>query len=208
MKTVLDDVSVTRATTKKTTNIIIQAFSSMVFYRIMFLVVLLETKIESAKSASPSGKCSVYIAVVVNATESHLSNSVGVAVQRFHSMQREISTRQEKVMVWPSSLRIANTAKNRDGVNESLYNMRNLSTEFHGAIFVEIDRNSLFFSSFVERFKVPAIGIFHIDGQPRTQASLCHVKICRFKTRHDYFKLKFCSLWTYNTAFLVECLLV
>ena len=51
----------------------------------------------------------------------------------------------------------------------SISDVWNISTQIVGAIFVDVNSDSLFLSSFLEGLAIPAIGIFQIKGQPRTQ---------------------------------------
>ena len=54
------------------------------------------------------------------------------------------------------------------GLNHSLFEMWNVSSQIHGAIFIDISSYSLFLSSMLEQSSIPTIGIFQSREQPRT----------------------------------------
>ena len=61
----------------------------------------------------------------------------------------------------------AEIAGNEIRITHSLFNVWNISLRTQGAIFVDINSNSLFLSSMLERSAIPTVGIFQTREQQR-----------------------------------------
>lgn len=147
----------------------------MAFCDILLLLAWLVTHF---KGITTRENATVDIAVFYNASDRYMGNILQTAEAKFLASRRQKNQLGEFLNVY-INLRWFNEAEitgSHTGLNNSLFDMRNISSQIQGAIFVDISNTSLFLSSIFERSSIPAIGIFQSRGQPRTQ-------VWRFKRR-------------------------
>lgn len=115
----------------------------------------------------------VNVAVFFNASDRYLPRIIQNTEDMFRASRLENNLQQNenslKVSVSPRWLDASKIGHSHIGLNDSLYEMWNISSQIQGAIFVDINSDSLFGSSFLERLAVPTIGIFQRKEQPQTQ---------------------------------------
>ena len=123
------------------------------------------------KGITTRENATVNIAIFYNASDRYMGNILQTAEAKFLASRRQKNQLGEFLNVY-LNLRWFNESEitgSQTGLNNSLFDMRNISSQIQGAIFVDISSKSLFLSSIFERSSIPVVGIFQSGGQPRTQ---------------------------------------
>ena len=143
----------------------------MACFSILLVFILLRTHL---KRITARENVTVNIAVFYDASDRYIQNVLQNAENMFITGRREKNPRNVKfnlhiTLRWVDE---AEFARSQIGLNHSLFDRWNISSPIHGAIFVDINGNSLFVSSILERSGIPTVGIFQTREQPRTQVGL------------------------------------
>lgn len=143
----------------------------------LLIFVLLGVQRQTITTTKADGE-TINIAIFFNVSDLYLRRIVQSTGDRFLVNQQRNSLKNEnlKFSVKPTWFDSANISESRIGLDSSLSDIRNISSNIKGAIFVDINRDTLFLASFLERSGIPAIGIFQSSEQPRTQVRLGKVK--------------------------------
>ena len=149
----------------------------MDFRNNLLIFVLLGAQRQTITTTTADGE-TINIAIFFNVSDLYLRRIVQNAEDRFFVNQQQNSRRNEKLTfsVKPSWFDSANISESRIGLDSSLSDIRNISSNVKGAIFVDINRDTLYLASFLERSGIPTIGIFQSSEQPRTQVGLGKAK--------------------------------
>ena len=135
------------------------------------ILVLLAWLVSHFKGITTRENTTVDIAIFYNASDRYLANILQKAEAKFLASRREKNQLGEFLNVYINLRRFneAGITGSQTGLNNSLFDMRNISSQIQGSIFVDINSNSLFLSSIFEQSSISAVGIFQSRGQRRTQ---------------------------------------
>lgn len=138
---------------------------------LLFFVLLgIRRKTATAATERADGEI-INIAIFFNASDRYLKSIVQNAEDMFLVNQYENNLQNKSLKLYITLWRLDATdiEQSEVGLNESLTDLGNISSQIKGAIFVDINSDSLFLSSFLERSGIPTIGLFQSSGQRRTQ---------------------------------------
>lgn len=137
----------------------------MAYYYILLFMVWLGTHL---KCIATCPVVTVNIAIFYNVSDRYMPNILQNAEDMLLADRRKENSRG---IVYLNRRRFneAEMYSGHIGLNHSLFEMWNLSSRIHGAIFVDISSYSLFLSSMLEQLSIPTIGIFQSREQPRTR---------------------------------------
>lgn len=143
------------------------AFRSII---LVFFLLGIQRKICIAVTDLADGEI-INIAIFFNASDRFLRSIVQNSKDNFLVNQRENNMQNEKLTLYDYSrwLDVASSGHSKIGLNGSLSLVWNMSSRIQGAVFVDINSNSMFLSSLLERSGIPTIGVFQRSEQPRTQ---------------------------------------
>ena len=146
----------------------------MNFRGIFLLLILLRTQGETITALSSNWKTVTEVVIFHNASNRHIRNIVQRAESLFlaNGPRSKIILQQEasKVYVNPLPFDSSKIELSQVGASGgSLSQIRNISLQILGAIFVDINSDALYASSLLEELAIPTIGIFQSEGQPRSQ---------------------------------------
>ena len=148
----------------------------MGIFSIWLVFVLLGTDL---KPATAHNNVTVEISIFYNASDRYMPNILQNAEDMFLTCHQEKKPRKENLNVQINRqwLDEAEIAGNEIRITHSLFNVWNISLRTQGAIFVDINSNSLFLSSMLERSAIPTVGIFQTREQQRTQVGFLKMKL-------------------------------
>ena len=137
---------------------------------VLFLLGI-QRKISIAVADRADGKININIAIFFNASDRFLRSIVQNSKDNFLAYQRENNLLNENLTFYdnPWWRDVTNSGRRQIGLNDSLSVVWNMSSKIQGAIFVDIDSDSIFLSSLLERSGIPTIGVFQRSEQLRTQ---------------------------------------
>lgn len=137
---------------------------------LLFVLLGIQRKTTTAATGRADHE-TINIGIFFNASDRFLRSIVQNSEDMFLISQQANNpqNKSSKLYVTPRRIDATNIGQNQIGLNESLFNIGNISSQIKGAIFVDINSDSLFLSSFLERSGIPAIGIFQSSEQLRTQ---------------------------------------
>lgn len=138
---------------------------------LLFFVLLgIQRKTATAATERADGEI-INIAIFFNESDRYLKSIVQNAEDMFLVNQHanNLQNKSLKLYITPWRLDATDIEQSEVGLNESLTDLGNISSQIKGAIFVDINSDSLFLSSFLERSGIPTIGLFQSSGQRRTQ---------------------------------------
>lgn len=138
---------------------------------LVFFLLGIQRKNCIAVTDRPDGEI-INIAIFFNASDRFLRSIVQNSKDNFLVNQQKNNMHSEKLTLYDSSSRwldVANSGHSKIGLNGSLSLVWDMSSRIQGAVFVDINSNSMFLSSLLERSGIPTIGVFQRSEQPRTQ---------------------------------------
>jgi len=138
---------------------------------LVFFLLGIQRKVSTAVTDPADGKININIAIFFNASHRFLRSIVQNSKDNFLANQRENNLPNENLTFcdnpwWKDT---TNSGRSQIGINDSLSVVWNMSSKIHGAIFVDINSDSIFQSSLLERSGIPTIGVFQRSEQLRTQ---------------------------------------
>ena len=138
---------------------------------LVFFLLGIQRKISIAVADRADGKININIAIFFNASDRFLRSIVQNSKDNFLAYQRENNLLNENLTFYdnPWWRDVTNSGRRQIGLNDSLSVVWNMSSKIQGAIFVDIDSDSIFLSSLLERSGIPTIGVFQRSEQLRTQ---------------------------------------
>jgi len=137
---------------------------------LVFFLLGIQRKNCIAVTDRPDGEI-INIAIFFNASDRFLRSIVQKTKDNFLVNQQKNNMHSEKLTLYDYSrwLDMGNSGYSKIGLNGSLSLVWNMSSRIQGAVFVDINSNSMFLSSLLERSGIPTIGVFQRSEQPRTQ---------------------------------------
>ena len=136
---------------------------------LVFILLGIQRKISIAVTDRADGKMNINIAIFFNASNRFLHSIVQNSKENFLVNQRENYLTFYDNPWWQD---MTSSSRSQIGLNDSLSVVWNISSKIQGAIFVDINSDSIFLSSLLERSGIPTIGVFQRSEQLRTQVSL------------------------------------
>lgn len=127
-------------------------------------------------------KININIAIFFNASDRFLRSIVQNSKDNFLASQQGNNLLNENLTFYdnPWWRDMTHSGRSKIGLNDSLSVVWNISSNIQGAIFVDINSDSIFLSSLLERSGIPTIGAFQRSEQLRTQVGV-KVKITELK---------------------------
>lgn len=140
---------------------------------LVFFLLGIQRKISIAVTDRADGEI-INIGIFFNASDRFLRSIVQNAKDNFLVNQRENNIQNGNLTFYdnPWWQDVTNSGRSQIGLNDSLSDVWNISSKIQGAIFVDINSDSIFLSSLLERSGIPTIGVFQSSEQPRTQVRL------------------------------------
>lgn len=140
---------------------------------LVFFLLGIQRKISIAVTDRADGEI-INIGIFFNASDRFLRSIVQNAEDNFLVNQRENNIQNGNLTFYdnPWWQDVTNSGRSQIGLNDSLSDVWNISSKIQGAIFVDINSDSIFLSSLLERSGIPTIGVFQSSEQPRTQVRL------------------------------------
>ena len=138
---------------------------------LVFFLLGIHQKICIAVTDRADGKININIAIFFNASDRVLRSIVQNSKDNFLASQRGKNLLNENLTIYdnPWWQDMTNSGRSQIGLNDSLSVVWNISSKIQGAIFVDINSDSIFLSSLLERSGIPTIGAFQSSDQLRTQ---------------------------------------
>jgi len=138
---------------------------------LVFFLLGIQRKISIAVTDRADGEISINIAIFFNASDRFLHSIVQNSKENFLVNQPENNLLNENITFYdnPWWRDMTNSGRSQIGLNDSLSIVWNISSKIQGAIFVDINSDSTFLSSLLERSGIPTIGVFQRSEQLRTQ---------------------------------------
>ena len=139
---------------------------------LVFFLLGIQRKICIAVSDRADGEI-INIAIFFNASDRFLRSIVQNSKDNFLANQGEDNMQNGNLTFYnnPRWQDVANSGLREIGLKDSLSVVWNISSKIQGAIFVDINSDSIFLSSLLERLGIPTIGVFQRSEQLRTQVS-------------------------------------
>lgn len=140
---------------------------------LVFFLLGIQRKISIAVTDRADGEI-INIGIFFNASDRFLRSIVQNAKDNFLVNQRENNIQNGNLTFYdnPWWQDVTNSGRSQISLNDSLSDVWNISSKIQGAIFVDINSDSIFLSSLLERSGIPTIGVFQSSEQPRTQVRL------------------------------------
>lgn len=138
----------------------------------LFLVLILQEIHSLTAATTATENVTVEIAIFYNSSSRYINSILQNANDMFLASRQELKRTPKKTsnveinIQWLDETEVAGSYTSD---NNSFLDKWNNSLQVQGAIFVDINRKSLFLSSLLESLAIPTVGIFQTSEQPRTQ---------------------------------------
>ena len=138
---------------------------------LVFFLLGIQQKNCIAVADPADGKININIAIFFNASDRFLRSIVQNSKDNFLASQRGNNLLNENLTFYdnPWWQDVTNSDRSQIALNDSLSVVWNISSKIQGAIFVDINSDSIFLASLLERSGIPTIGAFQRGEQLRTQ---------------------------------------